>query len=106
MATFKSPAYSRACRRGDFELKRPPPTQHLDAKWRAFVDTVFDALPLLEELTLEVWGYQTLVCMREGVARRELTGTPSPWDPMCMSREGIWLDLFHRLELTKTAAGS
>ena len=99
MATFKSPAYRRACRRGESELRPPPPTQRLDVKWRMFVDLLFTALPLLEELTLEVWGHPTLFCVREGAARREATKAPSSWDPGCMENEEIWLDLYRRMEL-------
>ena len=61
------PGLRRACCRGNFALKRPPPTQRLDTKWWAFVDALFELLPLLEDLTLEVWGHRTLVCMDEGV---------------------------------------
>lgn len=96
---FKSAAYRRACRRGDLDLKRPPPTQRLNAKWRAFADGLFVTLPLLEELTLELWGHRTLICTRHGetIVHRESTEEVCPWDPSCMSDEGIWLDLLGRL---------
>lgn len=74
-------------------VERPPATQRLNGKWCTLVDRVFEALPVLEEFTLEVWGHIPLVFAREGTARRESTGRPSPWDSGYMQTENVWDDL-------------
>ena len=75
-------------------MERPPATQRLNGKWRALVDSVFAALPALEEFTLEVWKHVPIVFARAGTARSEATGRPSPWDSGYILTENVWDDLF------------
>ena len=94
-AERESHAYHRGFKHGKGGvLDRPPATQRLNGKWRAFVDDVFATSQVLERFTLEVWGYLPLVSVSEGTTRSESTGRPSPWDTMYMQTEsGVWRDL-------------
>ena len=90
---------SRAYRRGIKHsnggvVERPSATQRLDSKWRAFVDGVFSASPVLEEFTLEVWRHVPLLSLRDGTTRSESIGRPSPWDSAYIRAENVLTDLF------------
>lgn len=63
---LKDRAYRRALRRGeDHEWDPPHGKRSLPSRWRALASDILARLPLLEKLSVEVWGYQSFDWKRE-----------------------------------------
>ena len=73
-------------------VHRPPAAQPLPSDWRIWVESVFVALPGLEQLVLEVWGCSAAKWTRTESGLRETMKTPDPWDVTYVRRE-VWSDM-------------